>query len=172
MEGFATMIEAKLTKKDRALLSMGKQGWIPYQVVQTDEYVYLVNSGSTIGHRHQVKANPVLGLTCSHEYGEYNDFHPCNHIRAVQEHLLSANGFVTFDQEVHVKCYSKALIATKTKKPWEWLITDSRGMSIGCMGVTVDDNKAIWWTTYEGNSLSSWDNCSQAIEYLLAVISF
>lgn len=170
MEKYNTM--TKLTKKDEKLLDMVKQGWIPYQVVQTDEYVYLVNSGSTIGYRHAVKANPVLGLTCSHEYGEYNDFHPCSHIKAVQEYLLSADGYTTFDQEVHIRCAQKGLKAAKTKKAWEWLITDSRGGSVGCMGVTVSDNKAQWWTTYEGNSLSTWDNCYQAIEYLLAVVSF
>jgi hypothetical protein len=91
----------------------------------------------------------------------------------VQEYLLSSDGYVTFDQEVHGRCYSKSLRATKTKKSLEWLITDIRGQSIGCMGVTVSPDKPIqWWTTYEGNHQATWDNCNQALEYLLAVVSF
>lgn len=164
-----------LTKKDEQLLNMVKQGWFPFQVVELNQSkgIYSVNSGSTIGCYHIVKHNELLGATCEHEYGSYNEHHPCSHIKAVQEYLLSSEGFVTFDQEVHGRCYSRGLKASKTKKPWEWLITDSRGLSVGCMGVSVSPDKPIeWWTTYEQNHQATWDSCNQAIEYLLAAVSF
>lgn len=160
------------TKKQQKLFELISNGWIPYQVTAISEHLYTVNSGSSIGIQHVVRCNPVLGLTCSHEYGEYNEDHPCNHIKAVQSFNLSYEGFSSFDQEVHVRCAYKSLKATKTKKEWEWLITDARGLSVGCMGVTVQDGLASWWTTYEGNHQATWDNCHQAIEYLLAVVSF
>jgi hypothetical protein len=166
---------SKMTKKDEQLFSLIKQGWIPYLVVELNHSkgIYSVTSGSTIGCYHIVRNNEILGLTCEHEYGSYNDHHTCSHIRAVQEYLLSADGCVSFDQEVHSRCHSKSLKATKTKKQWEWLITDIRGQPLGCMGVTVEPGSPIqWWTTYEGNHAVTWDNCNQALEYLLAAVSF
>jgi hypothetical protein len=167
-------VSRTLNKKQNSLLDMVSQGWVPYQVVQLSNYVYRVNSGSTIGRYHVVKKNEVLGLTCTHEYSEHNDHHTCLHIRAVQELLYSSPGFLTFDQEVHIRCAEKSLQATKTKKQWEWLITDIRGGAVGCMGVTVNplNSPPVWWTTYENNAQCSWDNCNQAIEYLLAIVSF
>lgn len=162
-----------LTKKQSQLVDLILQGWIPYQVSTTTATgVYRVNSGSTIGRYHIVCSNPILGLTCDHEYSSHNDHNPCSHIKAVQELLLSGEEFITFDQEVHIRTFCKNLKASKTKKPWEWLITDSRGLAMGCMGVTITDNKAQWWTTYEGNHEATWDNCQQALEYLIGLASF
>lgn len=161
-----------LNKKQASLLDMVSAGWIPYQVTKLSDHFYHVNSGSTIGCVHSVRRNPVLGLTCSHEHGEYNDYHTCSHIRAVQSHLYSAEDYQSFDSEVHVKCYCKSLAATRTKKEWEWIITDCRGGAVGCMGVTVEKGKANWWTTYEGNHMATWDTCDQALEYLIAIVSF
>lgn len=161
-----------LTKPQALSVDLILNGWIPLQVNQVSPRIFKVSSASTIGHYHTVKLNPILGLTCTHEYTEHNDYNSCNHIKAVQSLTLSNEEFLSFDQEIHTHCAQNGLQATKTKKQWEWLINDSRGAAIGCLGVKVTAGKAQWWATYEGNHNATWDYCLQAIEYLIAIVSF
>lgn len=161
-----------LTKAQAQKIDLILNGWIPLQVVEVSKGIFYVNSSTKAGYHYSVKASPVLGLTCTHEYTEHNSYNPCSHIKAVQELTLSGTGFLSFDQELHTHCTHNGLQATKTKKHWEWLLTDSRGAAIGCMGVKVTAGNAQWWATYEDNHAATWDNCYQAIEYLIAIVSF
>lgn len=160
-----------MNKKEQKRIELISNGWIPLQVSQTGKN-YLVNSQTTMGSRYLVKQCPTLHLSCSHEHGEYNAFTPCSHIKAVQEYLLSSPGFNAFDQEMHVTARHNGLAVAKTKQQWEWLISNSRGDSIGCCGAKVEGLSLRWWCTYNGNPSATWDTCQEALNYLLGMTAF
>ena len=168
------MESIKINRKQQKLWELISQGWIPLQVslITYPKPTYLVNSQTVIGYCYQVKKCKTLLLTCFHEHGEYNAYTPCSHIKAVQEWELSSPGFHTFDQEVHCTAAQNSLRATKTKTQWEWLITDIRGASIGCMGAVVGGLDVRWWCIYNGNEKATWNTCQEAIDYLLGMTAF
>jgi hypothetical protein len=165
------MESVKFNRKQQKIWELITQGWIPLQVSEQQSF-YWVNSQSTFGYRYKVKKCPTLLLSCIHEYGDYNSYNPCSHIKAVQEHCGSSEGYQTFDQEVHCTTFKNSLTATKTKTQWEWMITDIRGGSIGCMGATVEGLKVQWWCIYNGNEKATWNTCQEAIDYLLGMTAF
>ena len=165
------MESIKINRKQQRLWELIQQGWIPLQV-SPQPGAYWVNSQTTLGYRYKVKKCSTLLLTCSHEHGDYNAYSPCSHIKAVQEYCCSSESFQTFAQEVHCSTAQNSLKATKTKTAWEWLITDIRGGSIGCMGATVEGLKVQWWCIYNGNEKATWDTCQEAIDYLLGMTAF